>query len=137
MNTVYIGGSGGGYISRNPGSQLGSMWIAAGSNGTGGGNTVVLAGGNVPYVMADQGGTSITGDLTPSGTLYLDNPNNSSTNDPNIDSKGELTSGTAYSYHALFKDGNGVIKGRITHNQYGAQFSNLSDYRGCSGQFKM
>jgi hypothetical protein len=129
MNTVYIGGSGGGYISRNPGSQLGSMWIAAGSNGTGGGNTVVLAGGNVPYVMADQGGTSITGDLTPSGTLYLDNPNNSSTNDPNIDSKGELTSGTAYSYHALFKDGNGVIKGRITHNQYGAQFSNLSDYR--------
>jgi hypothetical protein len=129
MNVVTIGGSGGGYISRNPGSQLGSMWIAAGSNGTGGGNTVVLAGGNVPYVMADQGGTSITGDLTPSGTLYLDNPNNSSTNDPNIDSKGELTSGTAYSYHALFKDGNGVIKGRITHNQYGAQFSNLSDYR--------
>jgi hypothetical protein len=42
---------------------------------------------------------------------------------------GELTTGTAYSYHALFKDGNGNLKGQITHNQYGAQFSNLSDYR--------
>jgi hypothetical protein len=68
-------------------------------------------------------------DITSTGTVYLDNPNNSSTSNPNIDSLGELTTGTAYSYHALFKDGNGNIKGRITHNQYGAQFSNLSDYR--------
>ena len=68
-------------------------------------------------------------DVTSTGTVYLDNPNNSSTADPNIDSKGELSTGTAYSYHALFKDGAGVVKGRITHNQYGAQFSNLSDYR--------
>ncbi len=84
-----------------------------------GGTTVIDSSRNLTNV----------GDITSTGTVYLDNPGNASTSNPNIDSLGVYTTGTAYSYHALFKDGNGNIKGRITHNQYGAQFSNLSDYR--------
>ena len=126
MYFTMSGGTNRGFVFRNSNSSGSAVaGIDAGGNARFNGSVGV----NGSTVIDPSRNLININDFTSTGTVYLDNPNNSSTTDPNIDSKGALTSGTAYSYHALFKDGNGNIKGRITHNQYGAQFSNLSDYR--------
>ena len=48
---------------------------------------------------------------------------------PNISSLGALTGGTAYNYHMLFKQADGSVKGQITNNTYGTQYTTSSDYR--------
>ena len=48
---------------------------------------------------------------------------------PNIDSYGALSSGTAYNYHIIFKQADGTVRGQITNNVYGTQYTGASDYR--------
>ena len=82
MNVVTIGGSGGGFIARNVGSQMGSLWLAAASSGTGGANTVSLAGGATTYMNANSTGIDVLGSIEINGTTVI----NSSRNLTNVNS---------------------------------------------------
>ena len=63
------------------------------------------------------------------GTVKIEGSHSSSISTPNINSFGALSSGTAYNYHMLFKQADGTVRGQITNNVYGTQYTGASDYR--------
>jgi len=79
-------------------------------------------------VTAESGGVTFTGSLS-SGRHTISGSHSSTITTPNINSYGALSAGTAYNYHIMFKQANGTVRGQITNNIYGTQYTTSSDYR--------
>ena len=63
------------------------------------------------------------------GSFKISGSHSSSINTPNINSYGALSAGTAYNYHMVIRQGDGTVRGQITNNVYGTQYTGASDYR--------
>ena len=63
------------------------------------------------------------------GSFKISGSHSSTITTPNINSYGALSAGTAYNYHIMFKQANGTVRGQITNNIYGTQYTTSSDYR--------
>jgi hypothetical protein len=125
-----------------------------GSIGVGGGNVLTIGQGstyiqfhnalNSFYASDGSGGRDNAIDIGASGVRFKDlylsgtvtsgrhiisGSHSSTITTPNIDSYGALSSGTAYNYHIMFKQADGTVRGQITNNIYGTQYTTSSDYR--------
>ena len=74
-------------------------------------------------------GTISSGAITSTGTTKISGSHSSTITTPNINSFGALSAGTAYNYHIMFKQADGTVRGQITNNIYGTQYTTSSDYR--------
>ena len=130
---------------RQDGTTVGSIGTNAGipyflrtSGGIAIGNTALLSAGSTGAIndaASDLGGVSnrwkdlyLSGTVT-SGRHIISGSHSSTITTPNIDSYGALSSGTAYNYHIMFKQADGTVRGQITNNIYGTQYTTSSDYR--------
>jgi hypothetical protein len=139
MNVVTIGGSGGGFISRNVGSQTGSLWLAAASSGTGGANTVSLAGGATTYMNANSTGIDVLGSIEINGTTAVDSSRNltnigniTSTADNSFLSMGVAGAGSTVGARFLSIEGNtdtsGEGSGRIFFTEHNSTTASMDNY---------
>jgi hypothetical protein len=91
----------------------------------GGGNALTInSSGNATFA-----GTISSGAITSTGTTKISGSHSSTITTPNINSFGALSAGTAYNYHIMFKQADGTVRGQITNNIYGTQYTTSSDYR--------
>jgi hypothetical protein len=85
---------------------------------------------STPAHFANQmSGYFLRSDAANTLTLTMDAAGNNYETGASIISIGVLSSSTSYNYHMVFKDANGTVKGRITNNTYGTQYTTSSDYR--------
>ena len=118
------------YVGQDLTSSGYNPFYVGNSNSTGGNGTA----SNYAIELAVNGnittaGTISSGAITSTATLKISGSHSSTITTPNINSFGALSAGTAYNYHIMFKQADGTVRGQITNNIYGTQYTTSSDYR--------